>query len=234
MNNIMKIYTKLYNTYGPQGWWPFINYNGENNLKEGNTKGYHILNYNFPRNKDEIFEVCLGSILTQNTTFMSVVKSLENLNKVNCLNYQKIKELPINELKILIKPSGYYNQKAIYISEFIKFFETLNDRLPLRDELLNIKGIGPETADSILLFAYKQPEFKVDAYTKRLLVHNKILNENVKYHDIKYFMEKEIKKEIKNNNDLIIIYQEFHALIVNHSKHFYSKKPYKKDYLLTT
>ena len=226
MNKVLKIYEVLYQEYGPQGWWPFINYEGKNHLKEGNTEGYHILDYTFPRNKNEIFEVCLGSILTQNTTFTSVVKSLHNLNNINHLHYKKIKEMPIDELKLLIKPSGYHNQKSNYILEFIKFFEKIDDRIPTRDKLLDIKGIGPETADSILLYAYNQAQFKVDAYTKRMLIHNKLISKDAKYHEIKDFMEREIKKEIKNNKELVITYQEYHALIVNHAKQFYSKKPY--------
>jgi len=222
----MKIYKILYEAYGPQGWWPFINHDAKNSKKEGNTDGYHILDYSFPRNKDEIFEVCLGALLTQNTTFTSVVKSLDNLNNINSLNYKKIKEMPIDKLKQLIKPSGYYNQKSNYILEFINFFEKLNDKIPSRDDLLEIKGIGPETADSILLFAYNQPQFIVDAYTKRLLIYNKLILENAKYQDIKYFMQKEIKKEVKDENELVVVYQEYHALIVNHSKQYYSKRPY--------
>lgn len=226
MNKVIKIYETLYETYGPQGWWPFINYDGKNTLKEGNSEGYHILDYSFPRKKDEIFEVCLGSILTQNTSFTSVVKSLHNLNNIGHLNYKKIKAMPIDKLKLFIKPSGYHNQKSNYILEFIKFFEKIANRVPTRDELLEIKGIGPETADSILLYAYQQPQFKVDAYTKRMLVHNKLIDENAKYHDIKAFMEQEIKKEIKNDTELVITYQEYHALIVDHAKQYYSKKPY--------
>lgn len=226
MNKVLKIYNILYDTYGPQGWWPFVNYKGKNNFKEGNSDGYHILDYTFPRDKGEVFEVCLGSILTQNTTFTSVVKSLNNLNDMGCLDYKKIKKMPIEELKILIKPSGYHNQKSNYIVVFIDFFESLDSRIPTRDELLEIKGIGPETADSILLFAYNQPHFKVDAYTKRILLHNKLIPENAKYNDIKNFMEKEINKEIKDDRELVTIYQEYHALIVNHAKQYYSKKPY--------
>jgi endonuclease III related protein len=233
MNKVMKIYKILYEAYGPQGWWPFLNYEGQNSSKEGNTEGYHILDYTFPRNENEVFEVCLGSILTQNTTFTSVVKSLHNLNDINHLCYKKIKTMPIDELKILIRPSGYHNQKSNYILEFINFFEALGNKIPTRNELLQIKGIGPETADSILLFGFNQAQFKVDAYTKRILVHNKLICENAKYDDIKYFMEKEIKQEIKDEKELIIIYQEYHALIVNHAKQYYSKKPYGKECFLT-
>jgi endonuclease III related protein len=233
MNKVMKIYKILYEAYGPQGWWPFLNYEGQNSSKEGNTEGYHILDYTFPRNENEVFEVCLGSILTQNTTFTSVIKSLHNLNNKNHLCYKKIKTMPIDELKILIKPSGYHNQKSNYILEFINFFEALENRIPTRDELLQIKGIGPETADSILLFAFNQAQFKVDAYTKRILVHNNLIAENAKYNEIKYFMEEEIKKEVKNKIELIVVYQEYHALIVNHAKQYYSKKPYGKGCFLT-
>ncbi len=109
-----------------------------------------------------------------------------NLNEIDCLNYKKIKNLPLEKLKELIRPSGYNNQKANYILNFIEFFEKLNGKIPTREELLAIKGIGFETADSILLYAYNQPELKVDAYTKRLLVHNKLLDEKAKYNDIKY------------------------------------------------
>jgi len=232
MNKVIKIYDLLYKEYGPQGWWPFINYDGENFTKEGNTEGYHILDYSFPRNKNEIFEVCLGSILTQNTSFTSVVKSLHNLNNINHLCYKKIKKMPLEELKTSIQPSGYHNQKSNYILGFINFFEGLENRIPTRNELVEIKGIGPETADSILLFGFNQAEFKVDAYTKRILVHNKLIPENAKYHDIKYFMEKEIKKEIKNDEDLLMIYQEYHALLVNHAKQYYSKKPYAQGCFL--
>jgi len=216
MNKIFKIYNKLYNTYGPQGWWPFMD------LKEY----YHKLDYSYPKNENQIFEVCLASILTQNRSFKQVVQSLENLRNADVLDYKKIKNLPIKKLKELIKPSGYSNQKSQYILNFINFFENLNGKIPTRDELLKIKGVGEETADSILLYGFKQPHFKVDAYTKRLLLHNNLINEKTKYIEIKNLFEKELKKEIKDEHELVIVYQEFHALIVCHSKLYYSKQPY--------
>ena len=215
-NKIYKIYQLLYDKYGAQGWWPFIN----------NTPSYHPLDYSFPKNQDEIFEVCLGSILTQNTTFTSVVKSLNNLKELNCLSSNTIKNINIETFKTAIKPSGYFNQKTRYILEFIKFYDSLNGSIPKRDELLNVIGIGEETADSILLYAYNQPQFKVDAYTKRLFLHLGFIDEKYKYIDIKNLVESEFKIIIKNQKDLIIVYQEFHALIVQHGKNFYSKKPY--------
>lgn len=216
MNKIFKIYNKLYNTYGPQGWWPFMD------LKEY----YHKLDYSYPKNENQIFEVCLASILTQNRSFKQVVQSLENLRNTDVLDYKKIKNLPIKKLKELIKPSGYSNQKSQYILNFINFFENLNGKIPTRDELLKIKGVGEETADSMLLYGFKQPHFKVDAYTKRLLLHNNLIKEKTKYIEIKNLFEKELKKEIKDEHELVIVYQEFHALIVCHSKLYYSKQPY--------
>lgn len=216
MNKIFNIYNKLYETYGPQGWWPFMD------LKEY----YHKLDYSYPKDENQIFEVCLASILTQNRSFKQVVQSLNNLKNANVLNYKKIKALPIDVLKELIKPSGYSNQKSQYILNFIEFFEKLNGKIPTREELLSIKGIGEETADSMLLYGFKQPHFKVDAYTKRLLIHNGIIDEKVKYIDIKNYFEKELQKKIKDRERLVIIYQEYHALIVCHSKLYYSKQPY--------
>lgn len=214
---ILDIYNALYKVYSPQGWWPF--------LEDAEIK-YHPLDYTFPKNEQQVFEVALGSILTQNTTFASVVKSLQNLNKKNCISSTCIKNMPLEELKLAIKPSGYFNQKAEYILNFIEFFESLEASVPSREELLHVKGIGEETADSILLFAYNRPEFKVDAYTKRLLTHLGLIEKEAKYRDIKEFMQTQLKEVIEDERELVKVYQEFHALIVRHAKEFYSKKPY--------
>jgi endonuclease-3 related protein len=220
MNKIYKIYKLLYKTYGPQGWWPITGY------------GYHKFDYSFPRDENEIFEVCLGSILTQNTTFASVVKSLKNLHVKNALNVDAIEDMDINELKEAIKPSGYFNQKARYILEFIKFYNTLKGATPSREALLSITGIGEETADSILLYGYNQLQFKVDAYTKRMLVELGFVDEKAKYGEIKTMMESSLKECVTDEVELLKIYQEFHALIVNHGKNYYSKKPYAKGCFL--
>ncbi len=220
MNKIYNIYEILYENYGPQGWWPITGY------------GYHKLDYNFPRDKNEIFEVCLGSILTQNTTFASVVKSLENLHVKNALNSHAIESMDINELKEAIKPSGYFNQKARYILEFVKFYNSLGGVIPSREALLNVLGIGEETADSILLYGYNQLQFKVDAYTKRILVELDFVDEKAKYGDIKALIESSLKKYVEDERELLKIYQEFHAIIVNHGKNFYSKRPYARGCFL--
>lgn len=214
MNNIYKIYTSLLKHYGAQGWWPFLGV------------GYHPNDYNYPKNSNQIFEVALGSILTQNTTFVSVTKAMNNLQENNCITSESIKAMDIEKLKKLIKPAGYFNQKANYILEFIKFFDELHGSIPSREDLLKVKGIGEETADSILLYGYNQAQFKVDAYTKRLLLELGLIDEKAKYKDIKKLFEDALEKEIQGKEKLRIVYQEYHSLIVAHGKHFYSKKPY--------
>jgi len=214
MNNIYKIYTLLFEHYGAQGWWPFLGV------------GYHPNDYSYPKNSDQIFEVALGSILTQNTTFVSVTKAMNNLQEHNCTTSESIKNMDIEKLKELIKPAGYFNQKANYILEFIKFYDSLDGTIPTREELLKVKGIGEETADSILLFGYRECEFKVDAYTKRLFIHLGLVDGKAKYKDMKSLVENEFEAIIKNKDKLVNSYQEFHALIVEHGKHCYSKKPY--------
>ena len=229
---IYQIYTRLYETYGPQGWWPFINYQGSNADKRGNHEGYHIGDYSFPRSELEVFEVCLGSILTQNTSFTSVVKSLHNLNDIQALSSEAIKKLPLATLKTCIRPSGYHNQKAKYILAFISFYEKLEGTVPKREELLKVLGIGEETADSILLFAYKRPEFKVDTYTKRILLDLGLIHEKAKYQELKTLMQDSLQEHYLNEKEALILYQEYHALLVNHAKEFYSKKPYGKGSFL--
>lgn len=225
-NKIYTIYNVLYKTYGQQGWWPLINHEGVNVNKNGNTVGYHVGAYNFPRNALEVFEVCLGAFLTQNTTFTSVVKSLHNLKALDALSPKGIKELDIETFKLAIKPSGYFNQKAKYILGFISFFEALDGKIPTRDALLSVLGVGEETADSILLYGYNEEEFVVDAYTKRMFFSLGLIDEKSQYAEVKKIIQDALEVCIKNKEERIIIYQEYHALIVNHAKDFYSRKPY--------
>ena len=214
MKKIFILYDILYEMYGPQGWWPL--------LKHG---GYHIKDYTLPKSDDEIFEVCLGAILTQNTTFTSVVKSLKNLEELGALSVDGIKKLPIDVLKNAIRPSGYFNQKSRYILEFVDFFESLKG-VPARESLLRVVGIGEETADSILLYAYKQEQFVVDAYTKRIFFYLGIIDEKASYKDVKSLVEETFTKYVESKSELYVVYQEFHALLVAHAKKYYSKKPH--------
>lgn len=229
MNQIKNIYKILLKEYGHQGWWPLCslqNTIGKNPTKTGSIKGYHPKDYTFPKNDRQRFEICIGAILTQNTSWQNVEKALINLIKIKALNPKKILSIDEDKIKNAIKPAGYYNQKTRKLKEFSKFFIELKNKRPKREELLNIWGIGEETADSILLYAYKEPSFVIDAYTKRILEHKKIINNKATYQVIKDFIENNLNlKDFK-------IYQEFHALIVEHSKRYYSKKPYGKDDML--
>jgi Uncharacterized protein related to Endonuclease III len=222
MQEITKIYEKLHDLYGPQGWWPLINHDGLNPTKTGAIRGYHPENYDLPVERNQIYEIILGAILTQNTSWLSAEMALFNLDELNVIEPEKLLKLDDETLKSAIRCAGFLNQKAIYIKEITRFFISLNGRIPSRKELLAVKGVGNETADSILLYAYKQPQFVVDAYTKRIFTHLGIVEENIKYMEIKKLFESNLPEDVE-------VYQEYHALIVEHAKRYYSKKPYGVD-----
>jgi len=151
----------------------------------------------------------VGTILTQNTTWKQAEKAVKQLGDSSPQRLRTMQNLPER-----IKPAGYFNQKANYLRELASFYLALKGTTPSREALLRVKGIGEETADSILLYAYHQPEFVVDAYTRRIFAHWKI----------KESTNREIKQAMPKN---VQVYQEFHALLVQHGKRYYRKKPYK-------
>lgn len=212
-NQVLKLYRRLYQIYGPQGWWPLLDlHNKRANPPEGGfIDGYHPGDYTYPKNRQQIFEICLGALLTQNTTWFNAGKALLELEKHKLLSEDALKKTPPEVLAKIIRPARYYNQKARKIKEFVEFFFGLDNRLPSRDELLAVWGIGEETADSILLYAYKQPEFVIDAYTRRVLKAEKILKQELSYRELKVFMENNLPKDYR-------LFQEYHALIVEHAK----------------
>jgi endonuclease III related protein len=218
MTDLLQIYKSLLKSYGHQGWWPLLCLSKSDKDKQNNfSKGYHPGDYSYPENDSQKFEICTGAILTQNTAWTNVEKALINLYNQKLLVAKSIRDINLDKLKEYIRPAGYYNQKAIYLKELAGFYVSIKGKTPSRDLLLSVKGIGPETADSILLYAYNQPEFVVDAYTKRMFSHLGLFDKNVKYHEIKELFEKNIPKDA-------IIYQEYHALIVQHAKNNYSRK----------
>lgn len=219
MNKLQQIYNKLLTAYGQQGWWPLVGHDGCNPTKTGSVNGYHPGDYSFPANDEQRFEICVGAILTQNTGWPQVEKALVNLDKVCGISPNELLKIEEDKLKQAIKPAGYFNQKARKLKQFAQFYLELDGRMPLRDELLSVWGIGPETADSMLLYAFKVPSFVVDAYTKRVLLGQGLIGINAGYDDIKELFESNLDKDLK-------IYQEYHALLVEHAKRFYSKKPY--------
>ena len=219
---IMKIYKELYALYGPQGWWPLMELETDNPDKIGVTQGYHPLNYSLPETPKQRYEIILGTILTQNTAWASAVKALKNLKKLNVIHPMKLLLLDDETLKAAIRPAGFLNQKTIYLQEITHFFLSLDNQIPSRDQLLKVKGVGNETADSILLYGYKQPEFVVDAYTRRIFSHIGLVDEKIKYGNLKKLFEKNLPQDVR-------IYQEYHALIVKHAKRYYQKNPYGVD-----
>jgi endonuclease-3 related protein len=210
-----KLYNLLIKHFGNLNWWP-------------KDYEYHKKNGSDPR-----FEVIVGAILTQNAAWTNVEKALENLKSKNSLDIKKISKLDLKSLQNMIKPTGFFNQKAKrvkYISEYLynnysgnldSFFN--RNLKVIRDELLSINGIGPETADSILLYAGNKQIFVVDAYTKRICKRLPI-NVNLKYDDIQAYFEKDISKEFEIK-DTSTIYNELHALIVNLGKYYCKSKP---------
>lgn len=219
MTKLLKIYNSFYDLYGPQGWWPLLGCKNQNRKPDDpeNDRGYHPGDYSFPKNNRQRFEICIGAVLTQNTAWLNVEKTLLNLQRYKLLNAKAVKEADIEIIKDNIRPAGYYNQKSVYLKELADFFNSQKGGIPLRTDLLRVKGIGPETADSILLYAYNQPEFVVDNYTKRIFSDLGFFDSTANYDKIKELFIRKLPEDI-------VIYQEFHALIVMHAKLHYSKK----------
>jgi len=167
------------------------------------------------KSEKEREEVIIGAILTQRTTWKNVELSLNNLKDRKLISFKKILKLRLNDLANLIKSSGFYRMKAEYLYSLIKFIDKNYGNLKkmkkqkkdkLREELLRLKGIGEETADSILLYALDKSVFVIDEYTKRLAKKKK-LSKNFSYNYLQKLFEENLKKDFR-------LYQDFHALIV--------------------
>jgi len=190
---IKRFYKKLYEHYGPQDWWP----------------------------GDSPLECVLGAILTQNTSWKNVEKAIQNLKSLNLISIDKLKLLTTDELAHLIRSSGYFNQKALKIKNFVKFItENYSGSLhnmfdedihALRDKLLRIKGIGPETADCIILYGGSKPIFVIDTYTYRVLWRHGLVPEQTSYNE----MQELFMDSLENDP---VIYNEYHALLVKVGK----------------
>jgi len=173
------LFKKMYHFYGDQDWWP-----------------------------GEGFEIAIGAILTQNTSWSNVEKALENLRKYALLDPQAILQSKDDFLKEQIKPSGFFNQKSKYLRNLSKLW--IENPNPTRKELLAVKGIGEETADSILLYLLNSPEFVIDTYTIRISERIGLGSFHSKS-KWKEFFETNIEKNVS-------IYNNFHALFVIHAK----------------
>ena len=185
---ITKLYEILFDHYGPQNWWPC-------------TSG-------------ERWEIITGAILTQNTAWTNVEKAVGNLLAENIMSPQKFLEISDGRLQKLIRPAGFFKQKCAYLKAMAQFiiehettYKKSDDIWTLRKQLLAVKGVGRETADSILLYAFDKPIFVIDSYTRRMAERHLRLDSNAPYDTLqKIFME--------NLPHDVALYNEYHALIV--------------------
>ena len=171
---ITRYYAALLSRYGPQNWWP----------------------------AQSRFEVIVGAYLTQNTNWSNVEKAIANLRRARALSLKAMREMPLRKLEMLVRPSGFFRQKARKLKVFIAFLdEKYSGSLTrmfaqpterLRAELLELDGVGPETADSILLYAGNHPVFVVDAYTRRVLERHGIISAKAHYEEIRALIENSI------------------------------------------
>lgn len=197
---LLKIYEALYRHYGPRHWWP----------------------------ADTPFEVMVGAILTQNTAWKNVEKAILNLKKAQLLSPRALYKVPVSDLARLIRPAGYFNLKARRLGNFMRFLhersyghvqKMLEAPLArLRKELLEVNGIGKETADSILLYAAGKPIFVVDAYTKRVLTRHRFLRGDEGYDQIQALFLDLLPRKASLFND-------YHAQIVEVGKDYCRKSP---------
>jgi len=188
-----EVYSVLYDFYGPQDWWP----------------------------ADTRFEVIIGAVLTQNVAWKNVERAIANLKNAEALEPEKLLSLEKEKLAFLIKPAGFYNAKSetllritkVYLSEHWEDLTTEK----LRERLLKIKGIGKETADSILLYAFDRAIFVVDKYTIRFINRLGVTTHKT-YDSVQRIFHENLRPDVK-------LYKEYHALIVEHSKKYCKKRP---------
>jgi len=221
MNKIKKIYEILFEGFGAQGWWPVTPIGGcKGDVPDGPIYGIAL------KNEKQKLEIIFGAILTQNTSWKNVEKAMIELNKENLIDVNKIKKIEKGKLAKIIKSSGYHNQKAEKLKIFSEFLsKKYNNNLKkffkknikaLREELLSIKGIGPETADSVILYAAEKPIFVVDAYTKRII--KRIGFEESSYDELQNLFMESLARDHK-------LFNEYHALLVELGKNYCKKRP---------
>jgi endonuclease-3 related protein len=195
---LKRIYNKLYRRFGKQNWWP------------AKTR----------------LEVIIGAVLTQNTSWPNVEKAIGNLKRQKILSFVRISRLNTSRLAHLIRPAGYFNIKSTRLKNVLDFIQSeyggsltrmqKSDVLQMRRRLLGVNGVGPETADSILLYAFHKPMFVVDAYTRRIFSRLKIASPDSTYEELQIFFMDNLKLDTR-------LFNEYHALIVRLGKDYCKK-----------
>ena len=193
-------YTALFDHFGPQHWWP----------------------------AETVFEVIVGAVLTQNTSWKNVDRALENLRAAGVLHLEGLRGLHHEELAELIRPAGYFRLKARRLRNLLDLIHERHDGSlerflatdlqTLREQLLGVNGIGPETADSILLYAAEKPTFVIDAYTHRVAKRHGWVEQERDYHGLKEYFEAALPQEVP-------LYNEYHALLVRVGHEFCKPTP---------
>jgi endonuclease-3 related protein len=196
---LTEVYGRMLSRFGPRNWWPMRN-----------------------TFKPPELEVCVGAILTQNTSWGNVERALSLMKAKGMTGMDAIEDAGLHELEEAVRPSGFYKQKAERLKTFTEFVRSFGgfpgfSRKVTRGQLLGLKGIGPETADSILLYALGRPLFVVDAYTRRVFTRLGFPDRKG-YEAWRGFFEDNLPRDVA-------LYREFHALIVEHAKTYCRKKP---------
>lgn len=197
---ILPVFHLLLNHFGPRNWWP----------------------------AESPFEVCVGAILTQNTNWGNVEKAIANLRRAGVLSPAALQVIAPERLAELIRPAGYYNVKSARLRGFVHWLYDryggnladmfAGDWQDLRRELLAVRGIGPETADSIVLYAGHKPTFVVDAYTRRLFSRLGVLPATASYDEVRDLFMAHLPEDTA-------LYNEYHALIIEQGKEFCRTRP---------
>lgn len=190
---LMQFHDALLAAFGRQHWWP----------------------------ADSREEVIIGAVLTQNTAWRNVERAIENLKRANAIDWARLRDMPMESLAELIRPAGTYRVKARRLKGLVAFlwdrFDADLDAMfatplsALREALLEVPGIGRETADAILLYAGRLPTFVVDAYTARVLRRHGLIDETADYEEIKDLFESNLPADVR-------LFNEFHALLVQVGK----------------
>ncbi len=218
---LMKVYNALLEKYGSQGWWPVTPIGGcKGDLPDAPAYGIAV------HNERQKLEIIFGAILTQNTQWKpNVENAIIMLNSKDLIDVDKILKTRHEELAGLIKSAGYFNQKAKKlknVAAFIKKYPIARlrgmDLWKARELLLSVNGIGPETADSILLYALDKPIFVVDAYTRRIFSRLGLIKSTAAYEEIQLLFMSYLEHDQR-------MFNEYHALIVEHAKQHCMKKP---------
>ena len=219
------IYEAMKRAHGSRGWWPVFRAGAGHADRPTYDPARKRLT------ELQRFEIAVGAILTQNTAWSNVEKALVELHRHGDISPMRLKRMPTRRLARLIRSSGYFNQKAGKLQDFSRFLE-VNAGGPapmrrlknmrtgkIRDLLLSVNGVGPETADSILLYALEKPVFVVDAYTRRIFGRHGWIRGDEPYDDIRKWFETKIPKSVP-------LYNDYHAQIVEVGKrHCHRRRP---------